>query len=253
MEEARRFLRYIVPGLVYGTQTLVLLFILVPWWTWARVQELGGDTGFGLAVTVLLASGGVGFVFSTVHHDLHWCPSLTAVDHRPIVRFLQDTQTISVKGLWSTLERSGETEVQRDQINSRHAWVLITSIWYQRTKTSEEIKAADPRSVGITDAMHSLGTARVASAAAWASALWIAASVSQFSLDRWLSFVAANALAAALLTIFQKSYKRTGSLAQGFISSVLADSLLAAQPGQAKPITAHLEVAPPAASDSRQH
>jgi len=40
MEEARRFLRYVMPGLVYGVQTLLWLFILFPDWTAHRLASI---------------------------------------------------------------------------------------------------------------------------------------------------------------------------------------------------------------------
>ena len=40
MEEARRFLRYVMPGLVYGVLTALWLFILLPEWTQSQMRYL---------------------------------------------------------------------------------------------------------------------------------------------------------------------------------------------------------------------
>lgn len=247
MDEARRFLRYIVPGLVYGAQTLVLLFVLDSRWAWNTVQTLSGETGLGVAGTILLASGGLGFIFSAIHHGLHRVPALTAVDHRAMIEALR-RELITVVDQPNDPTLASQIRPLEKKVSRDEAWVIVTSLWYQRTKTYKRIEAADPRTVSLTDAMHSLGTARVASVAAWFSALWIAPA---FLTDEWRTFAVANALAMMLLFVFHTGYKRTGSLAQRLTASVLMDALRAGIEGntsESKPITTHLEVvaAPPA-------
>jgi hypothetical protein len=73
MDEARRFLRYVTPGLTFAVQALLLLFIVNPQWTLDRIGELKKDAGAGLAFALFLASGGIGYLISVVHHTLHHC------------------------------------------------------------------------------------------------------------------------------------------------------------------------------------
>lgn len=89
MDEARRFLRYVTPGLVFLTETLMLLWVIDSDVIYKILKSLNKDSGVGLVIATLLASGGVGFMFSVFHHWLHWCDQLGAVDHRPFVASLR--------------------------------------------------------------------------------------------------------------------------------------------------------------------
>lgn len=40
MNEARRFLRYVMPGLVFITETMLLLWIIIPDWTTDLLSNL---------------------------------------------------------------------------------------------------------------------------------------------------------------------------------------------------------------------
>jgi hypothetical protein len=68
MDEARRFLRYVTPGLTFAVQALLLLFIVNPPWTLDRIGELKKDAGAGLAFALFLASGGIGYLLSCSPH-----------------------------------------------------------------------------------------------------------------------------------------------------------------------------------------
>jgi hypothetical protein len=72
MDDARRFLRYVLPGLVFGIETLLWLFIVFPGWTQSQLLSVSAKDGIALAIGSVLASGAVGYVFATVHHWCHW-------------------------------------------------------------------------------------------------------------------------------------------------------------------------------------
>lgn len=69
MDEARRFLRYVMPGLVYGVETLLLLFIVFPKWTQHLILDVVAKDGVGAALGGVLASGALGYIFATLHHS----------------------------------------------------------------------------------------------------------------------------------------------------------------------------------------
>jgi hypothetical protein len=67
MDEARRFLRYMTPGLTFAVQALLLLLIADWEWTLKRLGELKKDAGAGAAFGLFLTSGGLGYLFSVLH------------------------------------------------------------------------------------------------------------------------------------------------------------------------------------------
>jgi hypothetical protein len=121
MDEARRFLRYVTPGLTFAVQALLLLFIVNPHWTLDRIGELKKDAGAGLAFALFLASGGIGYLLSVVHHTLHHCNRwwilplnwtrrwLTVVDHTKVINELLDA------GLLDGRRFDGGTDVKIDR------------------------------------------------------------------------------------------------------------------------------------------
>jgi hypothetical protein len=99
MDEARRFLRYVIPGLVFLTETLILLWVIKPDVAYKILEGFKKESGVGLVIATLLVSGGVGFIFSVLHHFLHWCDWrwLVAVDHRAFVASLRQRCFIQLR------------------------------------------------------------------------------------------------------------------------------------------------------------
>lgn len=62
MDEARRFLRYVIPGVAFIVQTLLILWILIPDWTLDMIAKLRADTGIGIVIAALFGSGGLGSI-----------------------------------------------------------------------------------------------------------------------------------------------------------------------------------------------
>jgi hypothetical protein len=88
--EARRFLRYVIPGLSFAVQALLLFFILDRCWTLVQIKDLIKESGVGVAVSLFLASGGFGYLFSVLHHCAQnlFPPPLSAIDHSECVKGL---------------------------------------------------------------------------------------------------------------------------------------------------------------------
>src|SRR3970040_1571748 len=98
-EEGIRFFRYVLPGLVFFIETLLFAYIILPEQTVCflndHFQELGA------AAAVFLASGGLGFIFASIHHFVHWQPCFSCFekgifDHRELVTKLHDSQQIVI-------------------------------------------------------------------------------------------------------------------------------------------------------------
>src|SRR5262245_60844615 len=73
MEETRRLLRYVMPGVLFAMETAVGLWIVLPSWVRSTLwPTITGNASFGTVIGAVVVSGSLGFVFATIHHWLHW-------------------------------------------------------------------------------------------------------------------------------------------------------------------------------------
>jgi hypothetical protein len=103
MDEARRFLRYVTPGLTFAVQALLLFFIANQTWTIKQLHDLSEKSGVGSGITLFLASGGFGYLFSVIHHWLHWFlpfTCLSAIDHTQAVQQLLEETPARQETRW---------------------------------------------------------------------------------------------------------------------------------------------------------
>jgi hypothetical protein len=223
MDEARRFLRYVTPGLVFLTETLILLWFIESDVIYKILKSFNKESGVGLVVATLLASGGVGFMFSVFHHWLHWRDHLAAVDHRPFIDSLRKRRIIR---LWD--RNSGDPVPDTVTPNRFEAWSIVTGLWHERlTRENSLIKGADPRSTSLVDLVHSVGTARVAAGAAWIFALLILSRTCVLSTECWAvaRFIIGNILGAIFVLLYQRAYTRTGEALERVVEQILDDAL----------------------------
>lgn len=153
MDEARRFLRYVMPGLVAAIQCGVFLAILVPDWIWRQGGHLKEDAGLGTAAALFVASGGIGYLLSVLHHSLHWLigPPIAYVDHRAIISDLSEKHFLRVVD-WEGREVKN--------LDRKSAWQVETSFW-RMNEDQRVIKAATPGVDALANQLHSAGTARI--------------------------------------------------------------------------------------------
>src|SRR5688572_25922799 len=138
MSEARRFVRLIIPGLVFGVEVILLLWLLAPEWTGRKLTDTATNSSLvEIIVGTLVASGGAGFIFSMVHHRLHFLESGTR-SHLRLVKSLRD------RGLLELINaRTGETLKADVSLDApRDAWIIVASIWEERKAWCKIIQAA---------------------------------------------------------------------------------------------------------------
>jgi hypothetical protein len=221
MDEARRFLRYVTPGLIYAILVGLLLWIILPDYTEAKIAALANNAQLGSVLGAILLTGGLGFLFSAVHHAAHWLSQDHASDHQ---RFLAD---MAFGGVIEFRDRrTGDAVVAPG--TAKDAWTALTALWYQRVTTSERIRAATERSTALSDLTHSLGTARVSSWTAIVTVVVVLGRVARIDMN-WMSgirFAVAAIIAGLAAAMFQHSYRRTGVFARAVIEEVLADALV---------------------------
>lgn len=223
MDEARRFLRFVAPGLVFLTIVLLLLWLIVPWWLAPRLLAFSTSPGLGVVIATLLASGGLGALLSTIHHTMHWHLDSRAVDHRGFVTRLRQAGVVRLMDATSGVECGGDVDISRSL-----AWSILTALWHQRIGATQSLVGAEPKAALAMDQVHAAGTARVAAGMAWVVALCVAASVSTFDFGSCTValFVAGNAVGCGLLWLHQSNYLRLSALFQSLMEEVLTDVLV---------------------------
>ena len=240
VDDARRFLRFIAPGALFGLETAVLLLVLDPVWFLSSLVELKNANGLGFAVAGLLASGGLGFLFSAVHHQLHWQSWYSVVlDHSALIQGLMEAKKLHVL----VLTPSGvENPLNAKDVTREKALAVVGAMWHGRSD-QPPIKGADVRVATLSDIAHSAGIACIASFSALATAIITASYISDFSPHLWpfVRFVFAVALGVASIWLFGRTYFRVGSLSQAVIEQTLLASLTGTD-GNLTPTVIHITV-----------
>ena len=236
MDEARRFLRYVIPGIVFLVESFLLLWILFPDVAQLHLRQITSKAGVGFALGALLGSGGIGFVFGIAHHWLHWysrfdqSPLLdrlrAGMDFRSFIKSVRSTNALVVLDLENKL-------TPPDAVCTRfEAWAIVTAIWYERLESCPKIKGADTRASSLADLMHSMGTARVAAICSILLAVVVASRVGVLSLNGAPAFhgIAMIVVWVILVLLHHAAYQRTSLAVTRFVQAVLHDSLVDEQP-----------------------
>lgn len=204
MEQATRFFRYVVPGLISFLELLGYLLISGDVCL-GQLKEWMTHTG--LAVSAFLASGGLGFLLGVFYYTIVWREDilkkiLTGADfHRALEK------AVSERWLKLCYCPKGE-EVQATKLTRRGAWRVVTSYLSMRMETSVRIKGAFPRMERFADLVNGLGTTCLGSFVA----LLFFLSVNiyrarpwpgEFSLWGWVSFV----IGSGILIIHHCNYR----------------------------------------------
>jgi hypothetical protein len=242
MDEARRFLRYLTPGVVFVVETVLFLWILFPSWTVSQLWELKTDSGLGLVATGALASGGFGFIFSVLHHIAHWAvvfERLSVIDHR---RFLRNL-VIRADPWLNLYDLSNSNPLDAEAVNQltrQQAWIIVSALWHERTKTSKQIEGAHERMGAFYDLMHSLGTLRMSCLVAVFFSLAVGAEIGVFSyqVEAIVLFTVFLIVFLFFLCVHQTSYRITGRLTQQFVEQVLTDEIA----GHWRPARAYVDL-----------
>ena len=197
MEETRKFLRYITPGLIFVVETTLLLWLIFPMDVKTLIQSLQEDKSLGLVLALLLASGGLGFIFSIIHHLAYWrirfyprhdFTRWKVLEARlPLTKTPEFTEpsTDSPPLCFFILIRKA---ILADDYNQRRQrWVEITALWYKKADGSQINKNTHDRANSLADLVHSTGTAYVASLVSIFVAVLIVCFNSYFNLRDWIA------------------------------------------------------------------
>jgi hypothetical protein len=227
MNEARRFLRYVAPGLAGIIECVFLIFISHP----ARVLPgrdnssvpstfLGTNIGAGLAallgaaLAALVVSGGLGFVLSTVHHAAYvWVRGL-CIDHRGVLT-------------WAIKKGKLKVYPESSELSRREAWRILAAFWHERLGESPRLRSANPRVDTLTDIVHGAGTGFYG--AAFAFACWLL--VERHWGDPIWAHWGTCTVAIVLLAMHALAFLGPLRHAEGVINAIAANELGALEDG----------------------
>ena len=231
MNEARRFLRYLLPGLLYALESLGLLAVVLPSVALDAVSALKAEGNFSFLVTMFIASGALGFLFSTLHHWCHWYLDSKSINHTEFIamrrhesapcKSIADAEK-KKNGLFMWLKRRKKKRQEREE-----AFIKLLALWYTRLQPDGQLASADKKTVSLGDIAHATGTARIASLFAVLTVQVICFHSGQPSfifpsVARYSGFLILGVL---IIVLFENSYRRTSRIAQQVIESILGKVL----------------------------
>jgi|GEM_PF-6802823 len=161
MDEAKRFMRYALPGMV-----VFLLFILAILSTQKyaldttlsilKSKESGAVIG-GVAAT-FLTSGALGYMFSTIYFLLK--QKFMGLDHRPAIHTLINIG-YRIDYYHSICEN--KYPINTNSVSMQDALLFVNSWWWYIKGFNSGVKEIDSYINRLSDAIHSLGATLVGS------------------------------------------------------------------------------------------
>ena len=155
MDETRRFLRQITPGIAFIVQVFVYWFLLDSSGAIKGAREVMKSGGLGGGVALLLASLGIGFLLSTIHHALY---SRFPIDYRKMLEGGVDAKLLRFRSPEGHDLRWDRADVQPD-LTKEGAWRVVTRLWHQRSQSVQLIRDCVDRNKSLFDFMHGNGAA----------------------------------------------------------------------------------------------
>ena len=187
MQEAQRFLRYVVPGLIFFIEILIYLLLSGDICFSQLIEQVNP---IGIAISGFLASGGLGFLLGVIYYTVVWQEE----EPRWIITWPRSRiRKIPIPWLWKKAARLGKklgvklgadlrpvlqeakgwlnlsccnNGVETTDLSKRGAWRVVISYLNMRMKTSKRIEGAIRRIDGLSNLMNGLGTTFLASFAA---------------------------------------------------------------------------------------
>jgi hypothetical protein len=149
MDEVRRFLRYVLPGLVFIIE-LFLFFCISD--RRAPVDWLMAHSGAGPLIALFLGTGVLGFILANIYHSLYWTTECFAIDHRCLFRE-------SPPG-FRAIELSGDPI---GVLTKREAWTMVTQYWYSQVekRSGKDLLGLSLITDRLVDIGHALGTTTI--------------------------------------------------------------------------------------------
>lgn len=226
MDEARRFLRYILPGLVFSVLLLIFLLISDTDKTICFLKEASDKGIAGVIAGTFLASGALGYIFSVIYWALYWSWPLInyiAIDHKSLLKELTRKRKIKIVNI------SGNTvlldENSKSKKSKRKAWVIFSQHWWASMIKNDIDKDKFIPIDRLADITHAIGTAFIGILFLLITCItWVIIHFcylkSEFSIFKVLVFIT---LLILLLLAFGRNYWVTHRFLQSVLNSAFAN------------------------------
>ncbi len=158
MEEMKKFIRYVVPGLVVmvefmGSLGVILFFTDIGLLKSYLFRMVTYGNSIGTPLSIFLLSGGLGAFLATVYHHLISSCYLDRfnVDYSKLLKYCEDEKLIKL----STWDGK---QVASKRLNRIGQWRVLTAFWHSNRKNSEFFAEAERRAETLYDIAHGQGT-----------------------------------------------------------------------------------------------
>ncbi len=159
MDEARRFLRYVLPGLAFFTQLGIALLIIDSSQLIELFESITRVSGLLPVLGGFLVSGALGYIFSTFYFSIRWGLakytnlSWGILDHASLINKLKNTDKLKLKDVTDGIYCENKNITQSD------AWNIITFYWFWNKEGFNE--NLNKKTVTFADTVHGLGAATI--------------------------------------------------------------------------------------------
>lgn len=171
MPETRRFLRYVIPGLLSVLEAF--LFALFAWPDKAPkalfifMKELNVSGAFA----AFLLTGAIGYFLSVVHHTISWIP---CIQRYTIVNYVPFFHKAFKQKLVTKEESIAQDVGKAPGLSIELASQLMAALWNESRECSKQVKAANDRVDSLTDLMHCAGASFVGTWLAYSAFAYVA-------------------------------------------------------------------------------
>jgi len=225
MNEAKRLLRYVFPGLVLMLEVGIYLSICHT----SALRDymkilLNTDSSLAVTLLTLLASGGFGYLLSVIYQALYW----TCLFDKCGANYKQLFIDANERKWLEIRNRNTGNPIHPAQLSRRGAWRAISA--FSNVKEKEFPDRASKRADSLSDLVHGLGASLIGSVLAlliWVS-LCLSTAKQSFNAgleEHGLAIILAFGLAILIIIAHYVNYKQTAKNVQSTAEIMLCDML----------------------------
>jgi hypothetical protein len=219
MNEARRFIRYIIPGYLFGSLTLFMLWIVLPEWTGLIFGKvfIGEKSSLAIIIGSIFTSGAIGYLFATIHH---WCAwhlprDRNVINHTRQIELLRQRNLIRARPADALIDRQLE------------ALITISTLWFERLGRDNPVGNSEKRVAAYGDLAHSAGTARIASFSALLMTVIVCMLYGDWNptITSFVRYIVMLILGVVITLLFNNAWTHTGNISQQLNDRIIEDAL----------------------------